>query len=611
MTILIDLAAEFTGKKAFKQAESATDKLSKSAKSLAKTFGVAFGTAAVLGYAKASVKAAAADQKAQKQLALALKNVGLERDAASAESYIQRLQSEFGVVDDLLRPSYQQLAVATRNSAEAQRLMGLALDLSASTGKDLSSVTAALSKAYLGNNTALTRLGVGISKADLKTKSFKEITDDLAKTFKGSATASAATFAGSLAKLGVASENVKEIIGTGIIDALTTLSNDKTVDNLATSMQDLATYTADVIRGIGILTSSIKNIPGLSGLNGAALVQAIPILGSYITLLNEAGAKARRIAEVGGQKNPIQSGTYLATQKKITKLTQDQSKAQAKILADKRLGSAIDKANLALAKGTDVFDLDKIQLNAAMINQAQQLGQVTSQAQLLTITNDIARLRIKQDILALEDAIASKDEAAITAATLKLNKDLLILGALQNQSLKLADIKSILETLLPKDLINLANLNEAIRLLTIINNGKTPSAINPVVPVNPLTPKTPNPLIPVVPVAPAVVGAGTKTDAQKWAEEIAAKAAADAAAAAQVSLTNQVAQASFTEGITAGLSTAAALSGARYAAQGAAMMGGGTVNVTIQAGVGDPNAIAEALDQYLQGAVDRGTLRIR
>jgi hypothetical protein len=34
--------------------------------------------------------------------------------------------------------------------------------------------------------------------------------------------------------------------------------------------------------------------------------------------------------------------------------------------------------------------------------------------------------------------------------------------------------------------------------------------------------------------------------------------------------------------------------------------------IIINAGVGsDPNAIAEALDQYLQGAVDRGTLRVR
>jgi hypothetical protein len=141
--------------------------------------------------------------------------------------------------------------------------------------------------------------------------------------------------------------------------------------------------------------------------------------------------------------------------------------------------------------------MDAIQLNAALINQADQLGKVTSQAQLLAITNDITRLKIKQDIIALEDAIASKDEAAITAATNKLNKDLLILGALQNQSLKLADIKSILDTLLPKDLINLANLNEAIRLLTIINNGKTPSVTNPVVPVSPVSPILGKP-IPVI-----------------------------------------------------------------------------------------------------------------
>ena len=33
--------------------------------------------------------------------------------------------------------------------------------------------------------------------------------------------------------------------------------------------------------------------------------------------------------------------------------------------------------------------------------------------------------------------------------------------------------------------------------------------------------------------------------------------------------------------------------------------------ININTLVGDPNAIAEALDQYLQGAIDRGTLRLR
>ncbi len=87
--VMIDIAAEFVGNKAFKQADTATDKLTKNVKKLAGAFGLAFSTTAILAYGKAAVKAAAEDQKAQQQLALALKNVGLERDAASAEGFIQ------------------------------------------------------------------------------------------------------------------------------------------------------------------------------------------------------------------------------------------------------------------------------------------------------------------------------------------------------------------------------------------------------------------------------------------------------------------------------------------------------------------------------------------
>jgi len=460
-SVVIDIASEFTGKKAFKQAETATDKLSKSVKSLAKTFGLTFGTAAVIGYAKASVKAAAADQKAQQQLALALKNVGLERDAASAERFIQTLQSEYGVIDDLLRPSYQKLAVATKNTAETQRLLGIALDISASTGKDLDTVTGALSKAYLGNNTALGKLGVGISKADLKSKSFKDITDDLAVTFKGSAKAASETFAGSIAKLGVAAANVQEIIGTGLIDALKMLGDDTSVSDLATNMENAATNVANLIRGMGVLLSQLDKLPGGFKLD----VAMIPIIGTYLSLLTEAGAKAARIAAVGGQKNPIQAGTYLTTQKKITALTKEQQKAQAKILADKKSQAILDKANLALAKGADVFDMDAIQLNAALIGQAEALGKATTNAQILGIANDVQRLKVKQDIAALEDAIASKDDAAIVKATAKLNEDLKILGALQRQDAKLLDINNVLAGMKSTDLINLANLQAALDLL--------------------------------------------------------------------------------------------------------------------------------------------------
>jgi hypothetical protein len=347
--IVIDIASEFTGAKAFKQADSATSKLTKGVKTLAATVGLAYSGTQVLAFAKSSVKAAAADQKAQQQLALALKNVGLERDAASAEGFIQRLQSEFGIVDDLLRPAYQSLAIATRDTAEAQRLLNLSLDISAATGKDLGSVTAALSKAYLGNNTALTRLGVGISKADLKTKSFYDITTDLADTFKGSATAAANTFQGSMDKLAVASANVQEIIGTGIIDALTNLGNDNSVSDLAKSMEDAALFTADLIRGVGVLTEKLKALPGVSGLK----LGMIPIVGSYLEGLSGLGKQSRTAPK------PFSTGMSVSGQTQTKAVGSSQIKVQKEILK-------ANKDSLKLAKARAVFDLQKIQIEAAL-----------------------------------------------------------------------------------------------------------------------------------------------------------------------------------------------------------------------------------------------------
>jgi len=471
--------------KGFKQAETATDKLTKNVKSLAKTLGVAFGTQQILAYGKAAVKAAAEDEKAQKQLALALKNVGLGRDAAASEGYIQKLQKEFGVLDDNLRPAYQTLAVATRDTAQAQKLLQLALDISASTGKDLASTSSALSKAFLGNNAALSKLGVGISKADLKTKSFEEITAELSKTFAGSATASANTFQGSIDKLTVSSNNAKEIIGEGLINALKTLSEDSSVTDLATGMEDFATAISESIQGLAILIAQIKSIGNLPGGGSGAIFDIdklfkftmIPYLRSLAKGANQGSANdpAAGLAHLAELEAKYTAAT-LKTSKKLTAEELKQLKA-------KQLKAAIDKANLALDKGAEVFDLERIGLQAAELNQASQLSKVTNQAQLLQITNDLARLQVKQSILDLDKAIASQDVAAITAATNQLNADLKVLGVLTNQKIKLTEIETILKGILPKDLINLTNLNEALALLSRINGfggGGMASHANPI-----------------------------------------------------------------------------------------------------------------------------------
>jgi hypothetical protein len=356
--VVIDIATEFTGKKAFKQAETATDKLSKGVKNLARNVGLAFGTAAVVNYAKASVRAAADDQKAQTQLALALKNVGLQRDAASTEEYINRLETEFGVLDDLLRPAYQRLAVATKSSFESQRLLNLALDISASTGKDVNAVTTALSRAYLGNNTALTRLGVGLTKADLKTKSFEEITTQLADTFAGSASAAANTFSGQLAILSVGAANASEIIGTGLIDALTELGENTSAADLANNMKLTATYIADVIRGVGTLGGKLNDIPIIGDLN----VGMIPILGSYIEMLREAGKTTsirnpnEHMARAPQLKAERESIKLTKTSNQLKKIDNDATSRKIVLTGDQ----------LALQELEKKFDVERIGLYAAL-----------------------------------------------------------------------------------------------------------------------------------------------------------------------------------------------------------------------------------------------------
>jgi hypothetical protein len=407
-TVRIDLAAEFTGRKAFKQADTSTGQLTKNVKNLAKTFGVAFSTAKVLAYAKASVKAAAADQKAQQQLALALKNVGLGRDAATAEGYIQRIEKEFGIVDDKLRPAYTKLAIATRDTAETERLMGIAMDISANSGKDLESVTAALSKAYLGNNATLSKLGIGISKADLKTKSFKEITDQLAVTFAGAAKTSADSFSGSMDKLAIASNNAKEIIGTSLIGALQSLGEDDSMATLAGDIEGAATSLANFVDSVVYLKEQIKSIPG-AGIFGYLFSGVTDLLGRFSPQRLAELVKSIKgfqgmgnVAMTGGSNMDTQK--FEASQKKL---------AASKIKADKN--AAANKAKLD--KAAAVFDIQKIQIAAALKGKISEEEKV--------------RLLLMQ---AIEEGNADKAEALskkldeIQAKNAKIAADILAIG---------------------------------------------------------------------------------------------------------------------------------------------------------------------------------------
>ncbi|NBX97359.1 hypothetical protein EBQ81_00640, partial [bacterium] len=142
---------------------------------------------------------------------------------ASVEEQITALSLANGIADDELRPSFERLVRATEDVTKAQNLQKLALDIAAGSGKSLESVSAALSRAYDGNTTALGKLGIGLSSAELKSMTFDEVTQKLATTFGGQATVQAETFEGRMKRLQVAFDEAKESVGAKLLPILTNL----------------------------------------------------------------------------------------------------------------------------------------------------------------------------------------------------------------------------------------------------------------------------------------------------------------------------------------------------------------------------------------------------
>jgi hypothetical protein len=171
------------------------------------------------------VKAAIADEKAQTQLALALKNAtgATDGQVKATEQAILKMSLATGVADDALRPALARLVISTGNTAKAQDLLAIALDVSTATGKPLETVANALSKGFDGNTAALGKLGIGLSTAELKSMSFEQVQGRLSTLFGGAAAANAETYAGKIARVKTAFGEASESIGTALLPILGSL----------------------------------------------------------------------------------------------------------------------------------------------------------------------------------------------------------------------------------------------------------------------------------------------------------------------------------------------------------------------------------------------------
>jgi hypothetical protein len=212
-------------KKSETQVEGFGEKMGKFGKVAAAAFAAA--AAAAVAYAGKlaidGVKAAIEDEAAQARLAQALKSVtgATEAQTKAVEDNIAKMSLSFGVADDKLRPAFQRLATATGSLTKSQELLQLALDISAATGKDVESVSNALGKAYEGNTASLTRLGIGLSSAEIKSLGLQGTMQQLADTFGGAATTQANTLEGQINRLKIGFDEAKESVGAALLPAVT------------------------------------------------------------------------------------------------------------------------------------------------------------------------------------------------------------------------------------------------------------------------------------------------------------------------------------------------------------------------------------------------------
>jgi len=270
-----------------KAVENNSSKISEFGKKAAAAFAVAAAAAVAYGTKLAidGVKAAIEDEQAQLRLANALREATGATDAQikATEDMIFQTSLATGVADDQLRPAFQRLAVSTKDTTKAQELLNLALDISKGRGLELEQVANALGRAQDGNTTALGRLGLGLSKAELSTLSFTEVQAKLSDLYGGAAAANAETFQGKIDRLKVGFDEAKESLGVALLPQVERFIGFLNDTGIPTLNAFIAGLTGD--KG---LSASLNETQRSAESFGKGISVVAGIISGFITFVREA-----------------------------------------------------------------------------------------------------------------------------------------------------------------------------------------------------------------------------------------------------------------------------------------------------------------------------------
>lgn len=232
------------------KSQSRFSKLTTGGKALASGF-AAIAATKVVGFLGDAAKAALEDEKAQVQLAVALRNTvgATDEQISSTETWIDSTARATGITDDELRPALANLVRATGDVEEAQKLMGTAMDIATARALPLETVSLALTKAAQGNVGAMGRLGLNVRDT---AGGFLEFDDAIAKvneTMGGATTEAAESAEGQIRRMNVTIDEAKETLGGLLLPVL-----------------------AEAARGINLLGTEIQQWTGQISDMDAAIV---------------------------------------------------------------------------------------------------------------------------------------------------------------------------------------------------------------------------------------------------------------------------------------------------------------------------------------------------
>lgn len=385
--IKVIIAAELR-KQGFDKAAKATNTLEKQFKKLGGTILAVFSARQVIAFGKAAVKAFAEDEVAARRLTQTLSSMNLAFEDPRIAAYISELEKQSGVLDDQLRPAMESLLRTTGSVTNSQKLLAMAIDISAGSGIALETVASDLSRAYVGNTRGLMKYNLGLTRAELAGKSFLEIQELLNKQYSGQNAAFLETYTGRVNLLRVAYANMQEEVGKGLVDAFTILAGESGIAGATTAMEDFGTQIANVARGAAILIDTLNNIPGLGNIP-VFDVGNIPVVGSYLKILEELGRRSElanrprtttRMGAVSRGEYPGMSREDRARKK----AEQDALKRQKQLIALQKKAELDKQKREALAaakrRAQTIFDMENIQIVAALqgkIDGEQRMRLVT------------------------------------------------------------------------------------------------------------------------------------------------------------------------------------------------------------------------------------------